>query len=66
MWSFRLPAEEAEQTTADAEYLGLDRTETVRRALRLLHREVEAQRAAQEISDFYGGDEAPLPDGLRR
>jgi hypothetical protein len=39
-------------------------SEALREGLHLLAREAAEIRAAQAIRDFYGGEPAPLPDGV--
>jgi hypothetical protein len=65
-WQARISHELAAQLRSDAEVLGLDgRTEIVKAALELLHRRAAEERMARSVDDFYGGDEPPLPIGVR-
>jgi hypothetical protein len=48
-----------------AEVLGLTgRTEIVKAALELLHRQAAEHRMAQSVDDFYAGATPPLPLGV--
>ncbi len=40
-------------------------SEALREGLRLLSREAAEVAASQEIRDFYEGDQAPVPEGVR-
>lgn len=62
IWQTRLSREAAATYEADLETLGLDRSEALRRGLRLLHREALETRMAREVEEFYGGERAPLSD----
>ena len=65
-WQARIGHDLAAQLRRDAELLGLDgRTEIVKAALGLLHRRAAEERMARSVDDFYRGDEAPLPVGVR-
>jgi hypothetical protein len=65
VWQARIGAELAAQLRADAEVLGLTgRTEIVKAALELLHRQAAEQRMATSVDDFYGDAEPPLPLGV--
>ena len=46
----------------DIQALGLDRSEALRRGLRLLHREALEVQMATDVQDFYDGARAPLSD----
>jgi hypothetical protein len=49
----------------DAPLLGLSgQSELVREGLRLLHGRAREMAAAAALDDFYGGQRAPLPDGV--
>ncbi|MEU3095769.1 hypothetical protein ABZ690_13355 [Streptomyces sp. NPDC006967] len=39
-------------------------SDALREGLRLLSREATEVAASQEIRDFYGGDQAPTPEGV--
>ncbi len=62
IWQTRLSREAAATHEADLDILGLDRSEALRRGLRLLHREALETRMAREVEEFYGGERAPLSD----
>jgi hypothetical protein len=62
IWQTRLSREAAATYEADLEVLGIDRSEALRRGLRLLHREALETRMAVDVEDFYGGARAPLSD----
>lgn len=65
VWQARIGAELATQLRADAEILGLTgRTEIVKAALELLHRQAAEQRMAKSLDDFYGDAAPPLPLGV--
>jgi hypothetical protein len=65
-WQARIGHDLAAQLRLDAEVLGLDgRTEIVKAALQLLHRRAAEERMARDVDTFYGGDEPPLPIGVR-
>jgi len=65
VWQARIGAELAAQLRADAQVLGLaGRTEIVKAALELIHRQAAEQRMAQSVDDFYGGAAPPLPLGV--
>lgn len=67
IWQARIPRVLARELEEDAAVLGLEgRSEIVRAALALLHRQAAEQRMAQSISEFYGDEQAPLPDGVAR
>jgi hypothetical protein len=55
----------AELLQHDAPTLGLEGTSAlVREGLRLLHQRARELAAAAEYEEFYGGQPAPLPDGV--
>jgi hypothetical protein len=62
----RIDAEFArELVEADAPVLGLEGTsELVREGLRLVHKRARELAMAEEYDEFYGGEPAPLPDGV--
>ena len=63
----RLADEDVRRLEEDQKSLGISsRSEAVRRALKLLHREARQARLAQSYDAFYGpGDNVvPLPDSL--
>ncbi len=62
VWQTRLSGEVAALYQRDLQALGLDRSEALRRGLRLLHREALEVQMARDIEDFYGGARAPLSD----
>lgn len=62
IWQTRLSREAAATYEQDLEILGLDRSEALRRGLRLLHREAVETRMARDVEEFYGGERAPLSD----
>jgi hypothetical protein len=62
VWQTRLSREAAATYEQDLEILGLDRSEALRRGLRLLHREALETRMARDVEEFYGGERAPLSD----
>ena len=65
VWQARIGADQAAQLRADAEVLGLaGRTEIVKAALELMHRQAAEQRMANSVDDFYGGAMPPLPLGV--
>ncbi len=67
IWQARIPAQLARDLEKDAEVLGLEgRSEIVREALSRLHRQAQQERMAVEIAEYYGGEQAPLPDGVAR
>jgi hypothetical protein len=72
VWQTRLSGDAAALYERDLQALGLDRSEALRRGLRLLHREALEVQMARDIEDFYGGARAPLSEvtakgyGLRR
>jgi hypothetical protein len=65
VWQARIGAELAAQLRADAEVLGLaGRTEIVKAALELIHRQAAEERMATSVENFYGGATPPLPLGV--
>lgn len=60
----RLSDEDVRQFEEDLKVLGIsNRSEAMRRALKLLHREARQAKLAQSYDDFYGeGNVAPLPE----
>jgi hypothetical protein len=65
IWQARIGRDLAEQLRADAEVLGLDgRTDIVKAALGLLHRQAAEERMAQSVDEFYGESTPPLPLGV--
>ena len=62
IWQTRLSREAAATYEQDLEILGLDRSEALRRGLRLLHREALETRMARDVEEFYGGELAPLSE----
>jgi hypothetical protein len=65
VWQARIGADLAAQLRADAEVLGLaGRTEIVKAALELIHRQAAEQRMATSVDDFYDGATPPLPLGV--
>lgn len=62
IWQTRLSREAAATYERDLEILGIDRSEALRRGLRLLHREALETGMARDVEDFYGGERAPLSD----
>jgi hypothetical protein len=62
VWQTRLSREAAAAYEQDLEILGLDRSEALRRGLRLLHREALEVRMARDVAEFYPGGRAPVSD----
>lgn len=62
VWQTRLSREAAAAYEHDLETLGIDRSEALRRGLRLLHREALETRMARDVEDFYAGERAPVSD----
>ena len=61
----RVDADFAELLKHDAAILGLDGTsEVVREGLKLLHKRARELELAAQYDRFYGGQPAPLPDGV--
>lgn len=55
----------AAELAADAQALGLDGLSgLVREDVLMVHRRARERAAAAEIAEFYGGQPAPLPDGV--
>jgi hypothetical protein len=49
----------------DAPVLGIDGTSAlVREGLRLLHKRARELAMAEEYDEFYGGEQAPAPEGV--
>ncbi len=54
-----------ELVEADAPVLGLDGTSAlVREGLRLVHQRARELAMAEEYDRFYGGEAAPVPEGV--
>ena len=67
VWQARIGHELAAKLREDAKLLGLEgRTDIVREALMLLHRQAAQERMARSVDAFYGAEPAPLPIGVRR
>lgn len=65
VWQARIDSQLASELRQDAILLGLEgRTEIVKAALRLLHREAAEERMARGIEDFHQGRTPPLPIGV--
>src|SRR4051812_9096605 len=65
VWQARIGRDLAEQLRADAEVLGLDgRTDIVKAALGLLHRQAAEERVGRSGGGFYGASAPPLPLGV--
>jgi hypothetical protein len=65
VWQARIGREFAAQLYADANILGLQgRTDIVKAALAMLHRNAAEQRMARSVEEFYGEDIPPLPIGV--
>ncbi len=62
VWQTRLSREAAAAYQHDLDILGIDRSEALRRGLKLLHREALETRMAQDVEQFYAGERAPLSD----
>jgi len=62
VWQVRLPRDFARTLEEDIQALGLDRSEALRRGLRLLHREALEARMAADIDAYYGARRAPLSE----
>lgn len=62
VWQTRLSREAAATYEQDLEALGIDRSEALRRGLRLLHREAVERRMARDVEEFYDGERAPLSE----
>lgn len=65
IWQARINRELAEELRADALVLGIEgRTDIVKAALELLHRQAAEERMALSIEKFYGDSTPPLPLGV--
>lgn len=65
IWQARIGPELAAQLREDADVLGLSgRTDIVKAALQLLHRQAAEERMARSVDSFYGGAEPALPIGV--
>ncbi len=65
VWQARIGHELAAQLRTDAEILGLNgRTEIVKAALQLIHRQASEERMARSVDEFYGDTPPPLPIGV--
>jgi hypothetical protein len=65
VWQARIGRDFAEQLRADAAVLGLEgRTDIVRAALGLLHKQAAEERMAQSVDEFHGESAPPLPLGV--
>lgn len=62
IWQTRLSPAAAATHEADLEILGIDRSEALRRGLRLLHREALEAQMAGDVEAFYAGARAPLSE----
>lgn len=62
IWQTRLSREAAATYEEDLKILGIDRSEALRRGLRLVHRQALEMRMAGDVEQFYGGDRAPLSE----
>lgn len=62
VWQTRLSPAAAATHEADLEILGIDRSEALRRGLRLLHREALEAQMATDVETFYAGERAPLSE----
>lgn len=63
LWQARVPVELAADLEQDMKVLGLEgQSETIREALRLLHRRAREVAMAREHDEFYGGQPAPLSE----
>jgi hypothetical protein len=60
VWQTRLSREAAASYERDLQVLGLDRSEALRRGLRLLHREALETAMARDVAAFYTDGRAPL------
>ena len=65
-WQARIDAGFArELVEADAPVLGLDSASAlVREGLRLVHKQARELAMAKEYDEYYGGEPAPLPEGV--
>ena len=65
VWQASIGREFAAELLADADVLGLSgRTNIVKAALALLHRNAAKERMAQSVDEFYGDALPPLPIGV--
>ena len=65
VWQARIGGDLAEMLRDDAEVLGLQgRTEIVKAALALLHRQAAEERMARSVAEYYGDATPPLPLGV--
>jgi len=65
VWQARIGREFAATLQADADVLGLaGRTEIVKAALEMLHRQAAEERMARGVEAFYGDAIPPLPIGV--
>lgn len=62
IWQTRLSRDAATSYEEDLLILGIDRSEALRRGLRLLHREAAEARMSSDVDAFYRGGRAPLSD----
>ncbi len=62
VWQTRLSGEAAALYERYLGALGLERSEALRRGLRLLHREAIEVQMARDVEEFYAGSRAPLSD----
>ncbi|MBV9821962.1 MAG: hypothetical protein JO144_06915 [Actinobacteria bacterium] len=65
VWQARIGGELTKMLRDDAEVLGLQgRTEIVKAALALLHRQAAEERMARSVAEYYGDATPPLPLGV--
>jgi hypothetical protein len=65
-WSARLPKDLTEQARRDGAALGLEgSTEIIKAGLEALHRQARLKVALEQVEEYYGGEPAPLPLGVR-
>lgn len=65
VWQARVAAEFGAKLMEDAEVLGLSsKTDIVKAALELLHRQAAELRMARGVEAFYGDGAVPLPVGV--
>lgn len=62
IWQTRLSRDAATSYEEDLLALGIDRSEALRRGLRLLHREAVEARMSSDVEAFYGDARAPLSE----
>jgi len=61
LWQARIPRDLAARLEEDMRVLGLDGpSDTIREALRLLHRHAREMAIAADYDSFYGGRAAPV------